>query len=161
MRKAMQWAAAAAVVVAVAMAGATAASADKATKTFTAKKSFEDAKFDLTNAITDKGLTIDATGHIAAMLARTGADVGSTKPIYKAAEYVTFCSAKLSRQMMEADAGNMGLCPYVMFVYETVAKPGEVTVGYRRLPDDGSDASKKAFKEINALLDGIAEAAAK
>lgn len=161
MRKAMQWAFVTAMMAAAALPGAAAAWADKATKTFTAKKSFEDAKFDLTNAITDKGLTIDATGHIAAMLARTGADVGSTKPIYKAAEYVTFCSAKLSRQMMEADAGNMGLCPYVMFVYETVAKPGEVTVGYRRLPDDGSDASKAAFKEINALLEGLAKEAAK
>lgn len=161
MRRAMQWALAVAMAGAAVLSDANIVVADKATTTFSAKKSFEDAKFDLTNAITDKGLTIDTTGHIASMLERTGADVGSTKPIYKAAEYVTFCSAKLSRQMMEADAGNMGLCPYVMFLYETVAKPGEVTVGYRRLPDDGSDASKAAFKAINALLEGLAKEAAK
>lgn len=137
------------------------ASADTAVKSYTAKKTFEDARFDLTNAITEKGLVIDYTGHIAKMLERTGADIGSTKPVYSAAEYVTFCSAKLSRQMMEADASNMGLCPYMMFVYETVAKPGEVVIGYRRLPDDGNPASKAAFKEINALLDGVAKAAAK
>lgn len=161
MRSMMQWVLVAAMAAATAMAGATTGWADKATKQFTAKKTFEDAKFDLTNAITAKGLTIDATGHIAAMLQRTGADVGSTRPIYKAAEYVTFCSAKLSRQMMEAEASNMGLCPYVMFVYETAAKPGEVVIGYRKLPDDGNNASKAAFKEINALLEGIAKEAAK
>lgn len=122
---------------------------------------FEDVKFDVSNAITNRGLVIDFTGNVGAMLDRTGKDVGSTKPIYKRAEYVSFCSAKLSREMMEADAANAGFCPYIVFLYETVAKPGEVVVGYRRLPASATAASTKALQAINVLLDGIAKEAVK
>jgi uncharacterized protein (DUF302 family) len=129
--------------------------------TFTKKASFDDARFDLTNAITNRGLVIDSNGKVGDMLARTGKDVGSTKAVYKAAEYFAFCSAKLSREMMEADAANLGYCPFIMFAYETAAKPGEVVVGYRKLPIVGNEGSSKAFGEINAMLDAIAKEAAK
>ena len=66
------------------------------------------------------------------MLERTGADVGSTKKIYANAEFFMFCSAKLSRAMIEADPANVGYCPYVVFLYEAAEKPGEIVVGYRR-----------------------------
>ncbi len=95
------------------------------------------------------------------MLARTGKDVGSEKQIYRHAEYVTFCSAKLSRAMMEADPANIAMCPYVIFFYETAAKPGEVVVGYRRPVLRGNDKSKAALKEVDALLAGILKEAAK
>ena len=121
--------------------------------TYTKKAGFEDVKFDLTNAITNRGLVIDSNGNVGRMLDRTGADVGSTKPIYKAAEYFAFCSAKVSREIMEADPKNLAFCPFVMFVYETAAKPGEVVVGYRR--------PAAAMKSVAALLDGIAKEAVK
>lgn len=130
-------------------------------KTYTKKAKFEDVKQDLTDAIVNKGLKIDYNGKIGDMLERTGADVGSSKPIYKGAEFVTFCSAKLSRAMMEADPLNIASCPYVMFVYESVAKPGEVVVGYRQTIARGSSASKKALAEIDKLLDAIAKETAK
>ncbi len=122
---------------------------------------FDDVKFDVTNAITNRGLVADFTGNVGAMLDRTGKDVGSTKQVYKRAEYVVFCSAKLSRDMMEADVANAGFCPYIVFIYETAAKPGEIVIGYRRLPRAGKPASIKAFSAINALLDGIAKEAVK
>lgn len=128
---------------------------------FKTKATFDDVRFELTNAITNRGLTIDYNGFIGKMLERTGPDVGSTKPIYKAAEFFTFCSAKLSRQTMEADPANVGLCPYVMFVYETVSNPGEVVVGYRELDKRGSKASRAAIAEVNKLLKGIAKDAVK
>ena len=130
-------------------------------KTYRKTAAFDDVKFDLTNAITNRGLVTDFNGNLGAMLDRTGKDVGSTKAIYKQAEYFTFCSAKLSRDMMEADAANIGFCPYVMFVYTLADKPGEVVVGYRRPPAVGSDASKKPLAAIDALLDGIAKEAVK
>lgn len=130
-------------------------------KTYTKAGSFADVKFDLTNAITNRGLVTDSSGNLGAMLERTGKDVGSTKAIYKSAEYYTFCSAVLSRQMMEADPANVGYCPYVMFVYETAAKPGQIVVGYRPPPSTGNPASRKAFAAISALLDGIAKEAVK
>ncbi len=128
-------------------------------RTYTRKASYDDIRFELTNAIINRGLTIEQNGQIGKMLERTGADVGSDKPIYKSAEFFTFCSAKLSRQMMEADPMNIGFCPYVMFIYEGVGEPGVIVVGYRRPPDSGSPDTKAALAEIDALLDGIAREA--
>ncbi len=148
--------------VAVALAlGTAGVLADEALKSYSKKAPFDDVKADVADAIIAKGLTVDYRGNIAGMLDRTGKDVGSDKKIYKAAEYVTFCSAKLSRAMMEADSSNMGICPYVVFYYETADNPGTVVVGYRRPGEGKGDASKKALKEIDDLLDGIAKAATK
>jgi Domain of unknown function DUF302 len=130
-------------------------------RTYAKKAPYEDVKFELTNAIIDRGLSIEFTGQIGRMLERTGADVGSTKPLYRQAEFLAFCSAKLSRAMMEADLANVGFCPYVVFIYEAAEKPGETVIGYRRPSSSGSDASKKALAEIDALLDGIIRDAVK
>jgi uncharacterized protein (DUF302 family) len=116
---------------------------------------FEDVKFELQNAIVGRGLTVDVNGDVAAMLARTGADLGGAKPIYKQAEYFSFCSAKLSRATMEADPANLGFCPYVVFIYETVAAPGAVHVGYRTHPPHGSPASRAALSQVDKLLADI------
>ena len=107
------------------------------------------------NAIINKGLTIDFSGEIHQMLERTGADVGSTKPVYAGAKFFQFCSAKLSRQMMEADPATMGLCPFSVFVYETMAEPGVVHVGYRRPGAGSNEAASNALKEIDQLLESI------
>jgi hypothetical protein len=138
-----------------------AAADDDDVKTFTRKGNVDDALADLTDAIINKGLTIDFKGNVGGMLDRTGADVGSTKKVYKGAHYITFCSAKLSRAMMEADAENLAFCPYVMFAYELEDKPGEAVIGYRRPPEGEGEASEKALKEIDQLLESIAKEAAK
>jgi len=146
---------------AVLLAGMTLAAQAEDVRTYTKQAPFDDIKFELTNAIIDRGLAIDFTGQIGQMLERTGADVGSAKPLYTHAEFVAFCSAKLSRAMMEADLTNVGFCPYVVFVYEAAGKPGEIVIGYRRLPAGGSEASRKALADIDALLDGIVRDAVK
>ena len=131
-------------------------------RSYTKTAPFEDVKFELTNAIINRGLVIDYIGQIGKMVERTGADVGSTKPLYAQAEFLTFCSAKLSRAMMEAELSNVGFCPYVVFIYEAAGKPGETVVGYRRpWVASSSEASKKALADIDALLDGIAKDAVK
>ena len=134
-----------------------------AAELFTKSKaaSFDDVKFDLTNAIIDRGLVVDYTGSVAGMLDRTGADVGSTKKLYRHAEYFVFCSAKLSRQMMEADPSNIGFCPFVVFIYERSDKPGEIVVGARPPTPRGDDASRKALAEVDGLLQGIVSDAVK
>ena len=109
--------------------------------------SFEDASFAVENAITNAGLVIDGTSHVGEMLARTKEDVGGTKDLYTQAEVFTFCSAQVSRQVMEADPSNIQHCPYAIFVYEAADKPGEVVVGHRTY--SGSMAP------VNDLLDGI------
>ncbi|HWB45665.1 MAG TPA: DUF302 domain-containing protein [Hyphomicrobiaceae bacterium] len=147
-------------VLAVALAAGPAASQEDF-RTYTKRASYDDVKFELSNAITERGLAVDLNGQVGEMLDRTGADVGSTKKIYTHSEFFAFCSAKLSRAAMEADPSNIGLCPYVVFMYEAADKPGEVVVGYRHPTQRGSEASKKAIAEIDALLDGIAKDAVK
>jgi hypothetical protein len=65
------------------------------------------------------------------MLKRTAGDVEAGKALYKDAEFFTFCSAVVSRKVMEADIGDIAYCPYVVFAYEA-EKPGN---GRRRAPD--------------------------
>lgn len=137
---------------------ATAAAAQEVKK-YAKKAAYDDVKFDLANAITNRGLVVDSNGNVGGMLDRTGKDVGSTKQIYKKAEYFVFCSAKLSRDMMEADPANAAFCPFVVFIYEATAKPGETVVGYRQMPAIGNAASKSALAAVNALLDGIVKEA--
>ncbi|WP_306027683.1 DUF302 domain-containing protein [Stappia sp. MMSF_3263] len=131
-----------------------------AAETRVVEAAFEDVRFDVENAIINRGLVIDYVSHIGEMLARTGEDVGSGEQVFARAEAMLFCSAALSRAAMEADAGNIAFCPYSVFLYETPDAPGKVTVGYRRLPETGTEASRKALAAVNELLSGIVGEAA-
>lgn len=129
-------------------------------KSYTIEGSYEDVLFDLGEALTNKGLVIDNRAHVANMLNRTAKDVGATSTVYKHGQVLEFCSAKLSRAAMEADPLNMGFCPYTMFVYQTTAKPGNVTVGFRILNGASTPASKTALDAVNKLLDDMVREAA-
>jgi len=131
------------------------AEADESVRTYAKKASYEDVKFELTNAVIERGLTIDFTGALGRMLERTGPAVGATRTLFREAEFFAFCSAKLSRQMMEADLHNIASCPFVVFIYTTADHPDEVVVGYRRPVPRGTLVSQQALAEVDALLDGI------
>jgi len=105
---------------------------------------FDEVRDALVFAIEGKGLVINYTGHIGDMLERTGKDIGSTRRIYDRAESFEFCSARVSRQMMEADPANIVNCPFVVSVYTLPGKPGTVFVAYRK-PIAG-------LKAVDALL---------
>ena len=94
--------------------------------------SFEDASFAVESAIVNQGLVIDYVSHVGEMLARTGADVGSDTMLFKEADIFIFCSAVVSREVMEADPMNIAHCPYGVFVAENA---DGVMVGYRSYPD--------------------------
>ena len=81
--------------------------------------SFEDAAFAVESAIVGQGLVIDYVSHVGEMLNRTGGDVGSSKSLFKAADVFVFCSAVISREVMEIDPMNIAHCPYGIFVAET------------------------------------------
>jgi uncharacterized protein (DUF302 family) len=106
---------------------------------------FDDATFAVETAIVGEGLVIDHVSHVGDMLARTGEDVGSTETVFAAADVFTFCSAVVSRQVMEADPMNIAHCPYGIFVAE---QNGAVMVGYRTYPDGPMEA-------VEDLLAGI------
>jgi len=127
---------------------------------YEAKASFDEARQDLEDSIVNRGYVIDYNAKIGAMLQRTGSDVGASRQIYSDAETMQFCSAVLSRKAMEADPNNIAYCPYALFVYAQADAPGKSLVGFRRLSETGSENSKAAIREINAVLDTIAREAA-
>ncbi len=112
--------------------------------------SFEDATFAVETAIVGKGLVIDFQSHVGEMLNRTGADVGSDVKVFDNADVFLFCSAVLSRKVMEADPMNIAHCPYGIFVTD---REGQVAIGYRHLPEG-------PMQEVQTLLDDIAREAA-
>jgi len=118
--------------------------------TYPYEGSFEDATFSVENAIIGAGLVIDYVSHTGEMLDRTKGDVGSSTHLFDNADIFVFCSASLSRKMMEADPMNISQCPYGIFVAD---QGGEVVIGYRHYPEG-------IMQEVQSLLDGIAEEAA-
>jgi uncharacterized protein (DUF302 family) len=119
--------------------------------TYDTDADFADVAFYLENAIIEEGLKIDHTSHVGDMLERTREDVGSDVVLYDHAVVYSFCSATLSRQVMEADPMNLGFCPYRIFAMQ-VHGSDTVTVGYHTMPDG-------AMQVVEALLDRIARAA--
>ncbi|SHL04849.1 Uncharacterized conserved protein, DUF302 family [Roseovarius marisflavi] len=111
--------------------------------------SFEDATFAVENAIVGEGLVIDFTSHVGEMLNRTGADVGSDVKIFDAADIFLFCSAQVSREVMEVNPMNIAHCPYSIFVAD---RDGEVVIGHRTYPEG-------EMQKVEALLDGIVKSA--
>lgn len=121
---------------------------------------FSDVRDDIKNAIINRGYVVDYVGQFNGMLERTSEAVGGAKSPYSNAEFMQFCAAKLTHEAIAASPQNIVNCPYVVYVYETVAKPGEVHVGYRQPVSGSGDASKAAVGKIEALLrDIVAEAA--
>jgi len=111
--------------------------------------SFDDATFSVESAIIGKGLVIDYVSHTGEMLNRTGADVGSDVELFGAADIFVFCSASLSREVMEADPMNIAYCPYGVFVAE---RDGDVMIGFRNYPEG-------EMQKVQSLLDEIAREA--
>jgi uncharacterized protein (DUF302 family) len=122
---------------------------------------YDDVKMDLENAIEGKGLRIGAIGDLGDMLDRTRADLNAGPAVYKSAHYMQFCSAVYAHKLAAADPANLGHCPFLMFIYETVAKPGEVVIGYRPFVRSGTPATRAALDEVEKLFEEIAQAALK
>lgn len=112
--------------------------------------SIEDADFVISSAIQDEGLVIDYVSHVGSMMDRTGADLGlGPSPVGPEARSYLFCSATVSREVMEADPMNIAHCPYVIFVAEI---DGQTVVGHRTYAEE-------SMAPVGALLEKIARAA--
>ena len=116
---------------------------------------YEDVRYDLDDAIVSRGLTVDHVSHVSDMLQRTAGVVAGARQIYLKGEQFQFCSAKLSRKTMQADAANIIFCPYMIFMYERADEPGKIHIGYRKLNEVGSDESINALNAVNTLLKNI------
>lgn len=118
---------------------------------------FADVREFVEMGITERGMVINNVAYIGNMLERTAGDISGAKPIYLHAEALEFCSALISRRMMEADPHNITYCPYVIAIYELAAQPGTIYVGYRRpaVPADASEATRDAMQQVEQLLADI------
>lgn len=124
--------------------------------------SFDDVKERLIFAIENRGLVINYTARVGAMLERTGGDIGSSRSIYTNAEVLEFCSATLSRATMEADPHNIAHCPYSIAVYALSRERERVYVAYRMLgTGSGGDASRRALLKVDQLMADVVREALK
>ncbi|WP_127115667.1 DUF302 domain-containing protein [Shimia sediminis] len=131
---------------------ATLAAAGDTSVTYSVDQDYDDVTFGLESAITDRGLVIDSVSHVGEMLERTKEDVGSDVTIFERAEVYSFCSAAISRKVMEADPMNLQFCPYGIFVMQLPGKAGKTTIGYRIMPEG-------VMKEVEMMLDEIVKEA--
>lgn len=111
---------------------------------------FADTREAIVLAIENRGLVINFTSHIAEMLDRTGADIGSGRKVFDQAEIIEFCSAGLSRKMMEADPHNIVLCPFAISVYTLPGDQSGTWVAYRRPQGKAAAMVEGLLKEITA-----------
>ncbi|SHE89395.1 protein of unknown function DUF302 [Litoreibacter ascidiaceicola] len=123
--------------------------ADGHAVTYPFEGDFGDATFAVESAIVGRGLVVDWVSHTGDMLNRTAEDVGSDVKLFDGADIFQFCSAQLSRKVMEADPMNIAFCPYGIFVAD---QQGEVMIGYKTFPEG-------PMQEVQALLDEIVKEA--
>lgn len=121
---------------------------------FKAQGKYEDVRDAIEMAIEGKGFKINNMSHISDMLERTGKDLGLTKQVYTGAKQFEFCSATVSRAMMEADPHAIAMCPYIISVY---AIPGDKTVyvSYRKPAYTKNPKLKKSLANLEKLLTEI------
>jgi uncharacterized protein (DUF302 family) len=135
--------------------GGAACAADSQVVVRSTKGGFKDVKERVLHAIENRGLVLNYTARIGAMLERTGKDIGAAQQVYGDAELLEFCSAKVSRETMEADPRNIVFCPYGIAVYTLPKQPGQVYLAYRRQGVSGPERTVKALRAVDKLLEDI------
>ncbi len=107
---------------------------------------FDDATFNVENAILDAGLVIDYISHTGDMLNRTGPDLLPTSYLML---QMPQGQDRVPSVYMEANPMNIAHCPYSIFVAD---QEGKVVIGYRNYPDG-------VMKSVQAMLEGIVQKA--
>ena len=128
--------------------------AENYTMLFKTHGSFQNVRDSVAMAIEGKGLLITHSNHIAEMLTRTGKDLGASKQVYDFGEQMEFCSAAVSRVMLEADPHAIVLCPYSVSVYK-LPNDANIYVAFRKTPTSKNPALKKALADVEKLLTEI------
>ena len=117
--------------------------------------SFENVKMDIESAVAGHGIKINNISYIGKMLARTAKDLEATEEIFHDAVAIEFCSATLSRNMMQTNPHNIVFCPYIIYVYALPQQPETVYVAYRKFDKPSSNEPDTALNEVEKLLEDI------
>ncbi len=112
---------------------------------------------DLTMTLNSRGLVISSVSHVGEMLARTGKALERTKPIFARAGIMEFCSAVISRDMMEENPHYIAFCPYQIMVYSLPDEPERIYLAYRRLIWGNGENSRRLQRVEKLLASLIAE----
>ena len=120
---------------------------------------FQAAKEAVETAIANRGMIVNNVSHVGNMLERTGKETGLGGAVYGTAEVLEFCSAVVSRRMMEADPHNIVYCPYTVAVYTLPGDPKTAYISYRK-PPVAKGKTGEALKAVDQLLHGIVTEAA-
>ncbi|MDP2030427.1 MAG: DUF302 domain-containing protein [Thiobacillus sp.] len=121
---------------------------------FKSQGSFTEVRDAVQAAIEGKGLKINHINLIAGMLERTGKDLGAARQVYTNGEQFEFCSATLSRAMMEADPHAIVMCPFSLSVY-TIPGDAQIYIAFIKPPATENPALKKVLADIEVLLTEI------
>jgi uncharacterized protein (DUF302 family) len=121
-------------------------------RSYRVEEPIEDVLFAIEQEIIGRGLKIDAVSHVGDMLARTGADLGAKERIFFRAEVFSFCSATLSREVMQINPANVAFCPYTIFAYTTPDEMDVTHVGHDSFPEG-------EMQKVEAFLDDIIKTA--
>lgn len=128
--------------------------ADNYAAIFKAHGTYQEVRDQAQSAIEGKGLKINTTHKISDMLDRTGKDIGASKRVYENAEQFDFCSAEISRKMMEADPHAIAMCPYLISVYK-LPQDKHVYISYRRPAVSKNQRLKKVLVEVDKMMADI------
>lgn len=121
---------------------------------------FEEIRARVVFAVESQGLVVDHSAKVGDMLERTAKDLGETGQLFGDAEVLHFCSALLSRRMVEADPGLLAFCPYGIAVYTLPGDPNTTYVSYRRMVTElAVPRQKEVLQRIESLLESIVEEA--
>jgi uncharacterized protein (DUF302 family) len=121
---------------------------------------YDDVWEGLKMALDGRGLAISSISYVGDMLERTGKDLGRTKKIYGKARVMEFCSAVISRDMMEKNPHFLPFCPYQIMVYNLPQDEKKVYLSYRRLiwkDDSGKDVLDPVEKLLEELIKEVIE----
>lgn len=136
------------------------AAADGAVVVRAIEGEFDDVRERVIFAVQSQGLVVDHTSKVGNMLLRTGKDLGETTRVFGDAEVLEFCSALVSRRMVEADPQLLAFCPYGIAVYTLPGNPQTTYVSYRRLVSNLVSPEQKAVLQgVESLLETIVDEA--
>jgi len=124
--------------------------------TIKVQSEFKPAREAVETAITNRGMIVNNVSHVGNMLERTGKEAGLGGALYGTAEVLEFCSAVVSRKMMEADPHNIIYCPYTIAIYTLPGDPNTTYLSYRQPPFQANKGkTKEALKAVDKLLHDI------
>lgn len=134
-------------------------SADSPVVVYKTQGEFDDIKEDLELAIADRGLLVSGTLHISEMLERTGKDLGYTRPVYRKAESIEFCSASVSHLMVSTHPVNAVICPFTIAIYILPDEPDTIYIAFRKpyLAGEASKAQQVIFELMNGIVQDAIE----